>query len=203
MIEGSSEEMDRSGLLSRTEKNRGKASAAKEARGRRGKKRRYRGPVGQAHEKGQTMTRARSKRNERSGRWTRAADHAGKTGGRQRAPEGAHRKRRRGGEPRDRRRTKRGSPSGRRPADGRRNSLKTNGKSKDRGDPGGGRTGRLRQTGLWSEAARDVVPTLTAAAVLAAQFQTVAHFDIPFWLSGGEVVEVFAALGDHFQQSAT
>ena len=40
-------------------------------------------------------------------------------------------------------------------------------------------------------------------SVLAAQFQTVAHFDIPFRLSGGEVVEVFAALGDHFQQSAT
>jgi len=40
-------------------------------------------------------------------------------------------------------------------------------------------------------------------SVLAAQFQTVAHFDIPFRLSGGEVVEVFAALGDHFQQSTT
>ena len=35
MSEGSSEEMDRPGLRSRTEKNRGKASAAKGARGRR------------------------------------------------------------------------------------------------------------------------------------------------------------------------
>ena len=73
----------------------------------------------------------------------------------------------------------------------------------DRGGPGAGRTGQLRQTGVISEAAWDVIPTLTAVAVLAAQFQTVAHFDIPFWLSGREVVEVFAALCNHFQQSAT